>query len=133
MAVKDTAVIDAPEVVEAEVVETIPADGARQNGAEKKPAEGVKYHTIEHDGVTLQVRKPQPKALAAFSLATSKHVPQEVRNDMTGYFVFSHFSRESYELVFYRLMDPDDTLYTAETVGEIMRRIVELASDNTGG
>lgn len=130
MAVKDTtAVIDAPELLEAALVE-IP--DPQQNGKDI-PKAAVRYYTIEHDGVSLQVRKPQPKALAAFSLATSKHVPQEVRTDMTGYFVFSHFSRESYELVFYRLMDPDDTLYTAETVGEIMRRIVELASDNIGG
>lgn len=128
MAVKDTAVIDVDPV---EVQEPLPdLNGTAVDSG--KVAGDRKYHTIEHDGVTLQVRKPQPKALAAFSLATSKHVPQDVRNDMTGYFVYSHFSPESYEQVFYRLMDPDDTLYTAETVGEIMRRIVELAGDTSG-
>lgn len=116
------AVIDVEPVEVPESVETPPEKTTPEKATPK-------YHRIDHDGVSLEVRKPQPKALAAFSLATSKHVPQDVRNDMTGYFVYRHFSPESYELVFYRLMDPDDTKYTAETVGEIMRSIVALAAE----
>lgn len=101
----------APKVIDAEVDDT--AD--------------VSYRELEFKGDSLQVRKPSVQALAAFSLATSKYVNSQIRNDMTGMFINRHLSPESYERVFSRLMDPDDDSYTVESIGELMRGVVELS------
>ena len=85
------------------------------------------YSTLEYKGDKLQVRSPSQQALAAFSLSTSKYISSQVRNDMTGMFINNHLSPESYERVFSRLMDPDDDGYTVESIGELMRAIVELS------
>lgn len=86
------------------------------------------HETIVFLGDTLEVRKPTQQALAAFSLATSKHVTPQMRNDMTGLFITRHLSEESYSRVFSRLMDPDDEEYTLESIGALMKSIVELAT-----
>lgn len=85
------------------------------------------YTNLEYKGDKLQVRIPTQQALAAFSLSTSKYISGQVRNDMTGMFINRHLSPESYEQVFSRLMDPDDDDYTVESIGELMRHIVELS------
>lgn len=77
----------------------------------------------------LEVRKPSPQALAAFSLATSKYVSNQMRNDMTGMFISRHLSPDSYERVFSRLMDPDDEEYTVDTIGQLMRAVVMLENE----
>ena len=87
------------------------------------------HQTMEFMGDELQVRKPTPQALAAFSLATSKYVSNQMRNDMTGMFISRHLSPESYERVFSRLMDPDDTDYTVNSIGEMMRAVIMLDTD----
>jgi len=84
------------------------------------------HETVEFLGDTLDVRKPTEQALAAYSLASSKYVSMNIRNDMTGLFISRHLSPDSYERVFSRLMDPDDEDYTINTIGELMRVIVEL-------
>ena len=85
------------------------------------------FRDLEFKGDKLSVRIPSQQALAAFSLSTSKYVNSNVRNDMTGMFINRHLSPESYEQVFSRLMDPDDDGYTVESIGELMRAIVELS------
>lgn len=85
------------------------------------------YESLSFKGDDLQVRVPSQQALAAFSLSTSKYISSQVRNDMTGMFINRHLSPESYEQVFSRLMDPDDEDYTVESIGELMRSIVELS------
>lgn len=85
------------------------------------------YEPLEFKGDKLTVRVPTQQALAAFSLSTSKYIGSQVRNDMTGMFINRHLSPESYEQVFSRLMDPDDEDYTVESIGELMRAIVELS------
>lgn len=89
-------------------------------------AEGWPHQTIEFLGDTLEVRKPTEQALAAYSLASSKYVSMTTRNDMTGLFIARHLSPDSYERVFSRLMDPDDHEYTIDSIGQLMRSIVEL-------
>lgn len=84
------------------------------------------HATLEFCGDVLEVRKPTEQALAAYSLASSKYVSMEVRNDMTGLFIARHMSPESYSRVFSRLLDPDDEEYTIQSIGELMRAIVEL-------
>lgn len=89
--------------------------------------DSISYEHLEYMGDKLTVRIPTQQALAAFSLSTSKYINAQVRNDMTGMFINRHLSPESYERVFSRLMDPDDDDYTVESVGELMRAIVELS------
>ena len=89
------------------------------------------HQTLEFLGDVLEVRKPTAQALAAYSLASSKYVSNSIRNDMTGLFMVRHLSENSYERVFSRLMDPDDEQYTLETIGDLMRGIVELESSST--
>lgn len=101
--------------------------------ADTKDAEPVEaddptaFRDLQFKGDKLSVRVPSQQALAAFSLSTSKHIGSGVRNDMTGLFINRHLSPESYEQVFSRLMDPDDDAYTVESIGELMRAIVELS------
>lgn len=102
---------------------------ATTNGSEVAVADEWAHEWIEFGGDRLSVRKPTQQALAAYSLAMSKFVPSQMRNDITGLFISRHMSPESYERVFSRLMDPDDTEYTVSTIGEVMKQIVELAID----
>jgi hypothetical protein len=82
------------------------------------------HETIEFRGDTLNVRRPTDQALAGLSLSSSKYVKMTTRNDITGLFIARHLSPQSYDRVFARLMDPDDTGYTVETIGELMGEIV---------
>jgi len=52
-------------------------------------------------------------------------VPAQVRNDITGMFVSRALHPESYERVFSRLMDPTDSEYDVETIGSLMRAVIE--------
>jgi len=116
------------------MTEDAPKPPARAK-AKAKPAEVIDvevdeadgWRELEFNGDTLQVRPPSQQALAAFSLGTSKHVPSNTRNDLTGLFISRHLSPESYERVFDRLMNPEDPDYTIDSIGELMRSIVELS------
>lgn len=87
------------------------------------------HETIEFMGDTLNVRKPTDQALGGFSLASSKYIKVSTRNDISGLFIARHISPRSYDRVFSRLMDPDDTEYTAETIGHLMAAVVALRGD----
>ncbi|QGH80034.1 hypothetical protein SEA_NHAGOS_23 [Gordonia phage NHagos] len=108
-----------PEVVTGEVV--------RNDEIATRPA--WPHDTLEFKGDTLEIRSPSEQALAAFSLASSKYVPMQVKNDIVGLFVSRHLSLDSYGRVFERLMDPDDTEYNPETIGELMRAIVGVSME----
>jgi hypothetical protein len=87
------------------------------------------HETVDFRGDMLNVRKPTDQALAGLSLSSSKYVKMTTRNDITGLFIARHLSPQSYDRVFSRLMDPDDTDYTVETIGELMGAIVGNRSD----
>lgn len=89
---------------------------------------GWTHERIDFAGDSLAVRAPTQQALAGFSLASSKYVSNEVKNDMTGLFVVEHLGPESYGRMMQRLMDGDDPDYTPETIGELMRDIVMLTT-----
>jgi len=114
--------------------ESLPAKPPARAKAKAKPAEVIDAEIEDNDdgwvelefhGDTLKVRPPTQQALAAFSLGTSKHVPAESRNNLTGLFVRNHLSPDSYEQVFSRLLDPDDSSYSIDSIGELMRLVVE--------
>ncbi len=100
---------------------------AAAKSADTDTDEASSYQELSFMGDTLNVRSPSQKALAAFSLSTSKYINSQVRNDMTGLFINRHLSPESYEQVFSRLMDPDDVEYDVDSIGDLMRQIVELS------
>jgi len=89
---------------------------------------GWEHQRIRFAGDDLAVRAPTTQALTGYSLASSKYIANEVRNDMTGLFISSHVGPESYGRVITRMMDGDDAEYTVDTVGELMREIVLLAT-----
>jgi hypothetical protein len=91
-------------------------------------------HEVIEDfyGDRLEVRKPTEQALAAYSLAMSRYVPQQTRNDITGMFINKHMSDETFAQVWGRLMNPDETDYGVETIGELMRKIVALRYPDAG-
>lgn len=106
-----------------------PLDGEVIRGDEievAKPAEW-EHELLEFKGDTLQVRAPSDQALTAFSLASGRFVPMDIKNDIVGMFVAKHLSVESYGRVFSRLMDPDDDGYNPETIGDLMRAIVGIS------
>lgn len=89
------------------------------------------YETVEFCGDKLGVRRPTQQALIGFSLATSKYLSNERRNNFMGLFISQHLSPLSYDQVMYRLLDPDDPDYTVDTVGDLMKIIVELTTEST--
>lgn len=91
------------------------------------------YDFLEFNGDKLAIRLPTRQALAAFSLASSKYVSLGVKNDLTGLFIARHLSPESYGRVFSRLMDPDESEYTVDTVGELFNAIVTAAIEADKG
>lgn len=114
----DTAT-DTPDNLPAETVDT-PVDHDLDPGWE--------HQRISFAGDDLAVRAPTQQALAGFSLASSKYVSTEVKNDMTGLFIVEHIAPESYGRVMQRLMDADDPDYDTETLGQLMREIVTLTT-----
>lgn len=102
------------------------ADTPKPAPAKEEP-EPWKHQTIDFHGEKLEVRKVTQKSLAAFSIATSKHVPDKTRNDMTGLFLLRHTSEDTFIKVFSRLMDEDDDGYTLNTIGELMNDIVGIS------
>lgn len=94
------------------------------------PDDGPKpwdHEFLEFMGDTLEIRKPSQQALSGFSLASSKHVDMQTKNDVFGLFIARHISPESYGHVMSRLMDPDDPDYGHDTIGELVRALVETA------
>lgn len=88
------------------------------------------YARVMFRGDDLAFRKPTDQALAGFSLSSSKFVKAEVKNDITGMFIVNHLGPDSYGRVMSRLMDPDDTDYSVEAIGELMKEIVTAAGAN---
>lgn len=114
----------------APVTENLPAESAPVIEQESLDP-GWPHDRLELFGDRLAVRAPTYQALAGFSLSSSKYVPDEVKNDMTGLFISEHLAPESYGRIMQRLMDPDDPDYTTETIGTIMREIVDLTIERS--
>ncbi|QHB37331.1 tail assembly chaperone [Mycobacterium phage BirdsNest] len=121
-------VIEKPKPTSTEVAQVDIEPGTAIAAVERfdvtKSGEAWPYDMLEFKGDLLGVRLPDRKALAAFSLASSKYVKLEVKNDLTGLFIARHLSPESYGRVFSRLMDPDEESYDVETVGELFNAVV---------
>lgn len=95
--------------------------------------DGWGHDFVEFHGDRLAVRKPTQQALVGFSLASSKFVSDTTKGNITGLFIARHLAPESYERVFSRMLDPDDLEYTVDTIGELMKVIVELSAPDKAG
>ncbi|MGW5514235.1 hypothetical protein [Nocardia africana] len=84
-----------------------------------------KHQTIELDGEIIQVRKPAPQALQAFSMAISKYAPPQIQMDMANLFVKNHISPLSYGRLLARMMDPEES-FTMEDFGRLIEKIATL-------
>ncbi|SIE56419.1 Uncharacterised protein [Mycobacteroides abscessus subsp. abscessus] len=58
--------------------------------------------------------------MSALSLGMGKYVPAKMKNEISGLFIARHLSEDTYEHVYSRLMNPDDTGYNANTIGELI-------------
>lgn len=110
-----------------DIVDNLPAESIGDT-PEYEFDPGWEHERMEFAGDNLAVRAPTQQALVGFSLASSKYVSNEVKNDMTGLFIVEHLGPDSYGRIMQRLMDGDDPDYTAETIGELMRDIVMLTT-----
>jgi len=117
--------IDAKTADTPDETENLPAE---VNDIEEDLDPGWAHQRITFAGDNLAVRAPTTQALTGFSLASSKYVDNQVKNDMTGLFIVEHIAPESYGRVMQRLMSGDDADYTTDTVGELMRDIVMLTT-----
>lgn len=82
------------------------------------------YHWLEFRGDKLGIRIPDQAALAAFHLACGKYIDNEMRGDLSSFFIAKHMSHESFGRAFSRLMDPDDVDYNVDVVSELVNAII---------
>jgi hypothetical protein len=87
------------------------------------------HETLEYAGHTFGVRLPTSQALTGFSMSTGSYVPELLRQNMVSMFLHRHFSDQSYLFLMMRLMDPDDTDFTEDSFGDIVRMLIEAAGD----
>ena len=92
-----------------------------------KPVPKWRHEFLHFDGVHLEVRKPKPQALQAFSLAVSTHTKAKTKNDMIGLFVKNHLSDASFAFLLSQMMDPDSD-FTVARFGDLMREIATLGT-----
>ncbi|WP_147404066.1 hypothetical protein [Nocardia panacis] len=90
-----------------------------------QPIPRWRHQTVDLDGELIQVRKPSPMALQAFSMAASRHTPDDLRQEMTTLFVRNHISPLSYGRLLTRMMNPDGN-FTVEDFGRIFELIATL-------
>lgn len=94
-----------------------------------EPDQDWAHEWIEFQGDKLAVRKPTTQALAAYSLSASQFIDGARQNDISGMFMDRHMALGSYMRVMDRFMSPDDPDYDETTVGELMKQIVELRTN----
>lgn len=94
--------------------------------ANAKPGEWP-FETMDVDGFTIEIKKPTTNAIHVLNMATSKHAPKDVQNDMISRFVKAHTSEASFSTLMERMIDPDDT-FTLENLGEVMRGIATVGT-----
>lgn len=111
--------VAAPETGSAEppVGDALPA--VRPGADLAKPSQWA-HEFMEFGGDKLEIRVPTPQAMSALSLGMGKYVPAKMKNEISGLFIARHLSPDTYEHVYSRLMNPDDTGYNANSIGELI-------------
>lgn len=111
--------VEAPEsgAVEPLAGDTLPA--VRTGTDLAKPIQWA-HEFMDFCGEKLEIRVPTPQAMSALSLGMGKYVPAKMKNEISGLFIARHLSPDTYEHVYSRLMNPDDTGYNANSIGELI-------------
>lgn len=118
----EAAVVQQPEPAKVDTAtETLPAV---RPSAEVAAVPKWEHEWLEFGGEKLGIRTPTPQAMSALSMGLGKFVPARTQNDISGLFIARHLSPESFEHVYSRLMDPDDSAYNANTIGELLGAIL---------
>ncbi|MGW5147527.1 hypothetical protein [Rhodococcus koreensis] len=108
-----------------------PRKKAAQNLPAKEPEEWT-HDTVDFMDETWEVKAPQPKALAAFALASGKYINPNMQNNMVGLFIKNHLSEKSHERLYERMMDADDE-FTQEHAGLLMQKIATVGTSRPTG
>lgn len=103
-----------------------PPDPAPEPDSE--PAVTWPHEWLDFQGDRIAYRRPTAGALNAVALATGQYSTDVRRLKFTNMFLVNHLSEESYDQVITRAMNPDDTEYTDDTLGELVGKIAESAT-----
>lgn len=117
----------APAEPVAEVIEPAPAADVATTAEQWVHTDPWEHDWLEFAGDKLAIRVPTPQAMSGLSSALSKYTPPATQSALHGLFMVRHLSQQSYERVYFRLFDPDDTGYDSNTMGELLGAIL-----NTG-
>lgn len=115
-----------PEVGDPAAGQTLPAV---RTSTDIAAVDQWEHDWLEFKGDKLGIRAPAPQAMSALSIGLGKFVPPRTQNDVAGLFIARHLSPDSYEHVYSRLMDPDDTEYDSNTIGELIGAILNTGVD----
>ncbi|WP_255800859.1 hypothetical protein [Mycobacteroides abscessus] len=105
-------------------VEPVPGDALPAVRLSADVAIKWEHDFLEFGGDKLEIRVPTPQAMSALSMGMGKYVPAKMKNDLSGLFLAYHLSPESYEHMYSRLMNPNDTGCNANTIGELIGAIL---------
>lgn len=97
-----------------------------------EPQQDWPHQWIDYKGDRLAVRKPTQMGMAGFSLGSSPHNNPVRRNNLTGLFMSLHMADGTWWRVHGRMMNPDEVDYALESIGDLVRQIIELTTDNDG-
>lgn len=86
-----------------------------------------KHDWLDFKGDTLGIRVPKGSALQA--LGAARHNSLEFQDRLLNLFIAKHLSPESYERVFYRMINPDDEEFTTSDWGELINAIAEIGGE----
>ncbi|MGV0738241.1 hypothetical protein ABQF35_14225 [Mycobacterium syngnathidarum] len=130
-------VIEPENVVNGEALEPTPAAEAAvptstevvESAADEKWTHQTewKHDWLDFKDDKLGIRVPKGAALQA--LGAARHNSLEFQDRLLNLFVAKHLSPESYERVFFRMIDPDDEGFTTEDWGKLINAIAEIGGE----
>lgn len=91
---------------------------------------GWEHERIEYMGDNLAVQMPRMNALTAVQMSGGKYIDQEIKNDVTSYFMYAHLGPKSYDRVMHRLISPNDVEYPENALLELFQLIFALKVDS---
>lgn len=85
------------------------------------------HQWLDFKGDRLAVKTPRPSVANSVIMLRSPLVSEDDRGNIISSIIASHLSHESWGRVQFRNINPDETEYTIETIGELLEALVELS------
>lgn len=85
------------------------------------------HQWLDFKGDRLAVKTPRPSVANSVIMLRSPLVSEDDRGNIISSIIASHLSHESWGRVQFRNINPDETEYTLETIGELLEALVELS------